>query len=1473
MFEPERSVSPEPVQIYGRLHHLKGKTKAIKQSCDIDCPVITIGRDQSSDIRIHALDVSRTHCKITFDLITGKAVIEILSKAGLKINKTLLPLGTQHTLQDGDVISVAVRRFKFEYAQDSGEGSGLEAPWLPDSPAPTRSYGGQANFGEEDQVPGSPMRPSTRATGSTRFAASSRRRNSTRLHLFPEHAASKEVKDAILALAGNETPSAEDEAAGKKRDLAYMEMVDEDDEQGTGVGIEAKILEAANSPVKPQRALPRSFATPQPGKKILKAPRTSLVPRTRKNVRMAVQEEDVPVEAIEPVQVQEESKVEMTPSQIPLPPTENTPYVLQTGLYPSLDELDQDLDNSFDSEGPSSPSPLVPGQGMYSTPTPKNKFIDLLAKEEGGLAGYQTPRNVPLPASMDTPYVTERADHGEEEESQDVEMEDVEGVQDTSMGAPVTPPKTTQMEQEETSPLTFNDENQPPAPVSPVRNGDDHEVDLRSLMPLTPKPRTGRNSLRRNLLLHSSQKVMEAQLVQRQRMMQQMASARNGQSQIIAPTPMRFQSTPYKTALPSPGVTDYESSESDEEEREEVAFEDASDHFDEEEEYEDVSGAYETDAEELHGEAEDEEDDEDEQDEVATPVQAHANSVSSASFTPSIRRIINEEIAAAGDSSDDDVDRSLDVGAMDDSDSGHEHEQQEYAYEQGQAEQEDDEEMEQEEEYEEAQEIPIDPALVPLPETPVQRTLGERFFTPQYIARKSARAQPRKSLDNFGPPVKFQAMLATPVREAVDRMSYDMDQQDGESDREFVKQEEAEEESQAEADHSETEREPVSYQQEFEQAELKKQQEAWEQSQKANSRRRTLPAPPAGFETPEVAARPLELRMPETAQHPALAGHKIDEVSSDEDEVEVVAKDPLSDIKSHLKSLRRKSLHRQSVGGPSRPIDMNNRRATVGLAQPTTPRASSRAPQQFYSAAPASRFGNVLAPPQYATQGMEEQATVSMRDVNPTGAASAQANKIHEDDEGSNDEADSARSEIDEDVPTAKPESDNGMDVEQAGEPETEVQPERDVSPPTQATESMANLNISNAPATPEYRGLKEMLNIKTLQTPKFTGLREMYAEVRDAQTPLMNGIKNMFAQPANPSTPDMSGLKHMMAEPAQRSTPDLNGLQDVLYKQDPGEQEHQEEPADTEVQEEQEQQEETPDEQPSETISVAKPSRVSSKASIPAVTTTRTRRKVAEPAADEAGPSTSTAAVTKRSTTTTARTTRTRAPAVAEETASVEPVKRSRTRTAAASAEPTPAPVTAARATRATKTSTAVPARATRAKASATPEVPEEPVKPAQEETIVLVKPTVPSRVGRTTAARSAATTTTATRKAAPLKTTTAPPQVPEEAVAEEAGSKPKARATRTTRAVKVEETPAEENESAAVAPKRRTARTGASDLTAPTASSKARAASSAASNAASTTTTARKVPATRTRAAATAPVVLEEEVAVPKRVTRARK
>lgn len=170
-----------------------------------------------------------------------QATIEILSKAGLKINKTLLPLGSLHTLQNEDVISVAVRRFKFEYV-DSSSGSGLAEAWLPESPAPLRTY--NTDMMGQEQGSGS---------NSRRFGASSRRRNSTRLHLFPEHAASKEVKDAILALAGNDEDEAQVEVAAtgpKKRDLAYMEQVDEDEEEGGKVGIEEKILKAANSPVK-----------------------------------------------------------------------------------------------------------------------------------------------------------------------------------------------------------------------------------------------------------------------------------------------------------------------------------------------------------------------------------------------------------------------------------------------------------------------------------------------------------------------------------------------------------------------------------------------------------------------------------------------------------------------------------------------------------------------------------------------------------------------------------------------------------------------------------------------------------------------------------------------------------------------------------------------------------------------------------------------------------------------------------------------------------------------------------------------------------------------------------------------------------------------------------------------------------------------------------------------------------------------
>jgi len=112
---------------------------------------------------------------------------------------------------------------------------------------------------------------------------------------------------------------------------------------------------------------------------------------------------------------------------------------------------------------------------------------------------------------------------------------------------------------------------------------------------------------------------------------------------------------------------------------------------------------------------------------------------------------------------------------------------------------------------------------------PLQRTLGQRFFTPQYEARKSARRQPRKSLcDAFGPPVKFQAVLATPVRQALTRMEVDnvetSEEEEEFQERQAESPEELENEGEEEQDQMATD--SLSYKEEFQKAELERQQAA-----------------------------------------------------------------------------------------------------------------------------------------------------------------------------------------------------------------------------------------------------------------------------------------------------------------------------------------------------------------------------------------------------------------------------------------------------------------------------------------------------------------------------------------------------------------------------------------------------------------------------------------------------------------------
>lgn len=75
----DRSPSPDIPQpvVYARLHHFRGKSSAAKegkskQVYNIDALQVVFGREESCDIRIYADNVSRKHCKITIDLLTGQ---------------------------------------------------------------------------------------------------------------------------------------------------------------------------------------------------------------------------------------------------------------------------------------------------------------------------------------------------------------------------------------------------------------------------------------------------------------------------------------------------------------------------------------------------------------------------------------------------------------------------------------------------------------------------------------------------------------------------------------------------------------------------------------------------------------------------------------------------------------------------------------------------------------------------------------------------------------------------------------------------------------------------------------------------------------------------------------------------------------------------------------------------------------------------------------------------------------------------------------------------------------------------------------------------------------------------------------------------------------------------------------------------------------------------------------------------------
>lgn len=525
---------------------------------------------------------------------------------------------------------------------------------------------------------------------------------------------------------------------------------------------------------------------------------------------------------------------------------------------------------------------------------------------------------------------------------------------------------------------------------------------------------------------------------------------------------------------------------------------------------------------------------------------------------------------------------------------------------------------------------------------------------------------------------------------------------------------------------------------------------------------------------------------------------------------ENTSRTPLSHLKSQLKAIRRKSLHRQAVvqGTDSSSIS-TNRRATLGFGE-SLDAAVPRTPEN-----PAQRIAK--ARPHHTVARGNAHATNTAAQTSPTPMDQGESSQ----DTGETDK--SGNFEV------------NATSADRLDDQSTQS-----------ATRSMEALRIHQEPATPDFRGVKEMLNPKhDVQTPRFTGLREMYAQALEMQTPQLSGVRDLFARPSDArslQTPDMSGLKHMMSEnrgPA--GTPDLSGLTDVLYAaDDTGE-------AD----------------QVQEVVDGSAPEASETNSSHSAI---RTRRKAGQTGQEKlAGSTSSTASKSSEKAISGQKTTR----VVRTRPTSVETeVKPSRTRVA-----PSRTTTATAAPTRATRTAVPVPApaRTTRARAGAKPATGHAEAQSDPLDTIKASPSDDEEEAGRTTRVTRAAAPTKSVAKrrtAGPLKTTTSPPQVPEKSRVKSEAEPPKVRATRArVGGVKVEDQEdVKPPASASTAPPRRTRSAATSGgLTAPTAASRARAATTAAAKKAPTA-----APVTRTKATAT---TTDEPAAPVKRVTRARK
>ncbi|WWC85540.1 uncharacterized protein L201_000404 [Kwoniella dendrophila CBS 6074] len=334
---------PPPVTL-GRLTLMKRKGGGDVQTIPLDAERITFGRDYDCDVRLYYSDVSKLHCEILFDSMTGGATLHVRGTNGLLhtpsgSSATSYKPPAEITLSDNDVITIRKKPFRFQY------GPAETVHNIPYSPAVHASA-------STETMPSLVKQPSFSSPSSQPV----RRRASHRLSLVPEGktfvplSPMKNRRHSTLGLGGMGTPAKSTGRSKLSEEIPREE--EEEQEQEQAEIAEELVLDVANG---------------DEGDKVY----------------LEVNEENLDEEEVDNVKTKPiHNNPFMTPQQTRRAPLRNTSAVARTRNQANtklLKELSQ-----AEQKAPST-SPVSKDSPTPATP-PK------------------TPRSVPLPTASDTPY-------------------------------------------------------------------------------------------------------------------------------------------------------------------------------------------------------------------------------------------------------------------------------------------------------------------------------------------------------------------------------------------------------------------------------------------------------------------------------------------------------------------------------------------------------------------------------------------------------------------------------------------------------------------------------------------------------------------------------------------------------------------------------------------------------------------------------------------------------------------------------------------------------------------------------------------------------------------------------------------------------------------------------------------------------------------------------------------------------------